>query len=137
MPFEERRTWAYLATALIVPAGYLLVLVTGLGGLSASPAEGGFQVPLLVAVGTGIVANMFFVRPPRKGRDRRDERDAEIGRRGERVGFIVLGAAMIVPFALVMAEAAYFWTAHAMYLAYVASAVVSSAVKLVLYRRGL
>lgn len=136
MPYGERRTWAYLATALVIPVGYLLVLLVGPGGLSAS-ADGAFQAPLLAAVGAGIVANMFFVQPPRKGRDRRDERDAEIDRRGERVGFIVLGAAMVVPFALVMAEAAYFWAAHAMYLAYVASAVVSSAVKLVLYRRGL
>ncbi|WP_017541631.1 hypothetical protein [Nocardiopsis halophila] len=135
MPYGERRTWAYLVTALLVPSLYVAAVLAGPG--LARSVEGEFQAPLLVAIGAGLVANMFFVRPPRKGRDRRDERDAEIDRRGERVGFIVLGAAMIAPLALAMLEAAYFWIAHAAYLAYVLSAAVSSAAKLVFYRRGL
>ena len=135
MSYGERHTWAYLVTALLVPAIYVPMMLVKLG--SAPAGEIDFQVPLLFAIGAALVLNMFFARPPRKGRDRRDERDADIGRRGERIGYFVLGAAMILPFGLALAELPHFWIANAIYLAYVLSAIVSSAAKLAFYRRGL
>jgi hypothetical protein len=68
--------------------------------------------------------------------DRTDERDREINRRGEHVGFYVMSVAAIVPLALTMAEVEHFWIAHALYLAFVLAALASSLVKIVAYRRG-
>ena len=65
-----------------------------------------------------------------------DVRDRDVGRFGEYFAGTVLGVAMIVPFALALAEVDWFWIANAMYLAFVTSAVVGATVKLVAYRRG-
>jgi hypothetical protein len=43
---------------------------------------------------------------------------------------------MLVPFALTLLEADYFWIANAMYAAFALSALVSTPVRLVAYRRG-
>ena len=65
-----------------------------------------------------------------------DVRDRDIGRFGEYFAGTVLGVGMAVPFVLTLAEFDYFWIANAMYLAFVLSALVGAAVKLVAYRRG-
>ena len=68
--------------------------------------------------------------------DRTDQRDKEIYRFGEYVGrwFVVIGA--VAALVLAMAEVDHFWIANALYLAFVLSALLSSAAKLVTYRRG-
>ena len=66
-----------------------------------------------------------------------DARDRAINRFGDYVGGIVLAVAMVVPFFLTLGKAPYFWIANGMYAAFVLSALVSSPVKLVAYRRGL
>ena len=71
-----------------------------------------------------------------KDADRTDERDREINRRGEYVGFYVMSIAAIVPLVLAMAKVEHFWIAHALYLAFVLAALASAAVKIVAYRRG-
>jgi len=68
--------------------------------------------------------------------DRRDERDAGIDRFGGYVGGIVLGVGALLPLGLAMAEREPFWIANALYAALVLSVLVSSAVKIVAYRRG-
>ena len=57
-------------------------------------------------------------------------------RRGELVGYYVLSAGILAALALVLTEQPYFWIAHAIYAAFIVSALASSAVKLVAYRRG-
>ena len=69
--------------------------------------------------------------------DRSDERDAAIGSIGSRVGGVVLGLAVLVPLGLAMAEREHFWIANCLYAALVLSSLVSSATKLVAYRREL
>jgi hypothetical protein len=68
--------------------------------------------------------------------DKKDERDREVYRFGEYIGqwSVVAGAAAAL--VLAMTEVDYFWIANAIYLAFVLSALLSSAAKLVAYRRG-
>jgi hypothetical protein len=69
--------------------------------------------------------------------DKSDARDKEIHRFGEYVGGTVLGFAMVLPLGLTLAKADYFWIANAIFAALVLSVLVSSAAKIVAYRRGL
>ncbi len=139
MSYEEKGAWSYLLTSLLVWLGYVVVLLTRAGG---GPSEEVRYVPVLLwAVGVSIVVNavgrvLFEVVRPSDSH-LKDERDRVIDRRGEYVGGIVLAVAVVVPLALAMTESAHFWIANAIYAAYVLSAVVGSAVKLVGYRRGL
>ena len=134
LSYGERYTWGYLTTCIVI---YTIYAVYMLGLLADTPAADiAFQKPLLIAVGAGIVVGMFLAPAPRKGRDRKDERDTDIHRRGELAGFYVLAIGMLGPLALTFLEADHFWIANAMYLAYVLNAIGASATKLVLYHRG-
>jgi hypothetical protein len=66
-----------------------------------------------------------------------DARDKDINQFGEYAGGIALAVAMVIPFALTLAGADHFWIANAMYAAFVLSTLLTTAVKLVAYRRGL
>jgi hypothetical protein len=84
---------------------------------------------IVVAIVSAIVAG--------KDDSKTDLRDKQIGRFGEQVGnsFIVIGAlgALILCFF----AAPHFWIANLLYLCFVLAGVLSSAAKLVAYRRGL
>ena len=142
MSLEEQHWWSYATIALVVPAIYFAIVLRQLGGTPAAQIE--FQLPLLVAGGTGVVLTIVATIVLRvttvigspKGTPRTDQRDRDIHRLGEYIAGIVLAAAMAVPFGLVMIEADHFWIANAMYLAFALSALAGSAVKLVIYRRG-
>jgi len=55
---------------------------------------------------------------------------------GDLVGYYVSSVLMLGALALTMLEYEYFWIANAMFAAFVVAGLVSSAVKLVAYRRG-
>lgn len=138
MSYEEKGAWVYGSVALAVWSVYVVLLLTRADG--ASPSDLPYVTTLLWTVGIsaflpglarGVVEG---VRPSETAR--RDVRDRDIHRRGEHVSGVVLGAAMVGPFALALVEAPHFWIANAMYTAFVLAAVVGSAVKVVAYRRG-
>jgi len=88
-------------------------------------------------IGLSIAGNIAVAISKPSEADKSDERDKDIKRFGEYVGGIVLAIGMLVPFGLALAESESFWIANAMYLAFVLSALTSSVVKVVAYRRGL
>ena len=149
MPFEEKMTWVNLAAAVVVPIVYFAVMLGRLGQTSA--ADISYTVPLLVAIGVGIVFTIVgaivvsigtAISAQVRGRDasseieRKDERDKTIARRGDLIGFYVASAGMVGVLALVMTESDYFWIANAIYLSFIVASVVGSVVKLVAYHRG-
>lgn len=134
MTYGERHAWGYLTTAIAVPIVYAAVMLGRLDGTPADQID--FQVPLLLAVSASIVLNVFLAPAPRRGRDRRDERDTAIDRRGAAAAYRTLVFSAVLALAVTMAEAAPFWIANALYLAFVLSAVAESIVKIVAYRRG-
>ena len=134
LPYGERYAWGYLTTAIAVPVVYAAIMLGRLGDTPADRID--FQVPLLLAMGASVLLNMFLAPPPRRGRDRSDERDKAIARRGDLGAYRALVVGALGVFALAMFEAAPFWIANALYFAFVVSAVVQSIVKIAAYRRG-
>ncbi|MCW6003420.1 hypothetical protein K1W54_02315 [Micromonospora sp. CPCC 205371] len=138
MSSEEKRSWIYVVVSAGVAAVYFVTVLSRVPG--ADVARIAYVRPMIIAIGAGIglsiVANIAAaVASPREA-GRTDERDRQIHRLGEYVGFYVMSIAAIVPLALAMAEAAHFWIANTLYLAFVLAALASSITKIVLYRRG-
>ncbi|MFC8190401.1 hypothetical protein ACFUMH_01925 [Cellulomonas sp. NPDC057328] len=139
MSYEEKGTWVYALVALGAWTTYVVIVLGRADG--GDPTHVAYVPTLIWTVVVSALAPTLgrvlveVVRP--SDTHRADVRDREIDRRGEYVGGIVLGVAMVGPFALALADADTFWVANAIYTAYVLAAVVGSAVKLVAYRRGL
>jgi hypothetical protein len=149
MPFEEKLTWVSGVVTVLVPVAYFVIMIGRLQDTSA--AEIAYQAPLIVAIVTSIVLTIVGsilmgigtgISAELQGRsasddiDRKDERDKTISRHGDLVGFYVSSVGMVGVLILTMLEADYFWIANTLYLSFVVATVVSSAVKLVAYRRG-
>jgi len=149
MPFEEKVTWVSLVVAVVVPVAYFAIMLGRLGEVSA--ADIAYQRPLLIAIGasialtivgsilagigTGISAELHG-RPASDDIDRKDERDKQISRHGDLIGFSVSSVGMVGVLALTMLEYEYFWIASALYLSFVIGTLVGSAVKIASYHRG-
>lgn len=149
MPFEEKMTLVSGVVTLIVPVAYFAIMIGRLQGTPAS--EIAYQVPLILAmvasvvliviaailmsIGTSVVA-VAKGRRPEDEIERKDERDKIISRHGDLAGYYVASAGMVGVLILTTLEADCFWIANALYLSFVVAMVVSSAVKLVAYRRG-
>jgi hypothetical protein len=139
MTFQERSLWAYGFAALAAPVAYFVWLAGKIADADAV-ADIAYVRVLLWAIGGGILLNMIgtvFVRGAGKGADLKDQRDREIDRRGNAINFVVFSILVVIPFALAMRDADSFWIANAIYLAYVASALLGVAIKAVLYRKGI
>jgi hypothetical protein len=149
MSFEEKMTWV---------SGFVSVLVTGvyfsvvLGRLGSVPVgEIAYQVPMLIAmgamivmsivgailmaIGTAVSAEITGVGSV-KDIDRKDERDVHIAQRGDLIGYYVTSVGVLGALALTMLKLDYFWIANAIFATFVVASLVSSAWKLIAYRRG-
>lgn len=146
MSNEEKGQWVYLVVIVVTYGAYLVIILGQLG--QTAPADIDYVPTMLLAIGVGIALAIVGrivveivgrisaeIAGDAEGHDA-DVRDRDVGRFGEYFAGTVLGVGMVVPFVLTLAELDYFWIANAMYLAFVVSAVVGAAVKLVAYRRG-
>ena len=150
MTSEERSIWVSAIATVIAYGSYVIVMITRAAG--GTLAEVPYIRPLLWTVGATIAASIVgsiiaailaaILTAVRNGpeavkeMDRTDERDKQINRFGEYVGFYVLAAGVIGGLALTMTGSAHFWIANALYLAFVGSGLVAAVVKIVVYRRG-
>ena len=149
MPFEEKVTWVEAVVFAAVPTVYFVIVLGQLGTVPAS--EIAYQKPMLIAIGISIVLTIVGsiltgigtgitaeIRERGSAGDigRTDERDKQISRRGELIGYYVSSVGVVGAMALTMLEYDYFWIANALYLGFVIAALVSAAVKIVAYRRG-
>jgi len=138
MSYEEKGQWVYLAATTVAYGAYVVV-VLGQAGTTPLP-QVDYQPILLWTVGVAIAASIIgrilieIVRPSESHRG--DVRDRDIGRFGEYVAGMVLGIGMVGPFVLALIEADHFWIANAIYVVFVAQAVVGAVIKLIAYRRG-
>jgi hypothetical protein len=139
MSYEERRTWLYLGTSA---AAYAVYVVIVLGRLAHSPvAQVSYVVVLLWTclasmIATTVALTVAEAMAPSETR-RGDIRDREINRYGEYASrWCVIGGA-VVGLLLAIARSDYFWIVNAIYLGFVAWAVVGSTLKLLAYRRGI
>lgn len=149
MPFEEKVTWVSMLVTVLVGAVYFSVVGRQLG---SGPVSGiAYQSSMLIAVGATIamtiigtivmsigtaVSAEIIGNGSVKDIDRKDERDVDIGRRGELVGYYVSSVGALGALVLAMLRYDQFWIANALYLSFVIASVISSSAKIVLYRRG-
>jgi hypothetical protein len=138
MSFEEKNTWVYAAISLVAYGAYLAIILGRAQGvpLAEVPYAGTMLWTIGAAIAASIVGRIVVAVAWPRDADKKDERDREVYRFGEYIGqwSVVAGAAAAL--VLAMAEVDYFWIANAIYLAFVLSALLSSAAKLVAYRRG-
>jgi hypothetical protein len=138
MSFAEKGTWLYGAIQVTLATIYGVVV---LGQLPGTPVAGiAYQGPLVAVIVATIVVTIagyigIAISAPADA-DKADQRDRDINRLGQYFGGTVLGFTMILPLGLTLAQAPHFWIANTMYLGFVVSALVGTAVKIVLYRRG-
>jgi hypothetical protein len=157
MSFEEKTTWVTALVTLIVTVWYVSV-VRGLMG-TVPVAEIAYQMPLLIAVGATVVMTIVgaivtaigtaiggaitaelsgegSVEDATRDVGRTDERDKDIDRRGELIGYYVSSAGVVGVLALAMLRYDQFWIANALYLSFALGTLVASVAKIVTYRRG-
>jgi len=149
VPFKEKLTWVSLVVAVLVPVAYFAIMLGRLSKVSA--ADIAYQWPLLIAIGASVVLTIVGTIVAAIGTgisaelrggsasddiDRKDERDRQISRHGDLIGFSVSSAGMVGVLALTMLKYDYFWIASALYLSFVAGTLVASAVKIASYHRG-
>jgi hypothetical protein len=149
VPFEEKITWVNAVVAVVVPVAYFVIMLGRLGDTSA--ADISYQRPLLIAIGASVILTIVGsilagigtgISAELRGRsasddiDRKDERDKQISRHGDLIGFSVSSVGMVGVLALTMLEYEYFWIASALYLSFVVGTLVGSVVKIASYHRG-
>ena len=141
MSSQERNAWVLGIIAVVGYAVYVTLLLTGgnapltervYAPLMLWTIAGGIVAGIVLNILAGILAGMVS-----KDAGRVDQRDRQIGRYAELVSrwFVILGA--VAALLLALGEADHFWIANVVYLGFVLSAVLSSIVKVVGYRRGL
>ena len=136
MAVEEIRAWIMMVVSALAYGVYVGIVVTRSGPVAGVAYIG----PLLWSIGAAIVVTIMLhavFGALASGADRRkDQRDREIARVGDRIGqsFVIIGA--IAAMLMAMVEVTYFWIANAIYLAFVLSAVVGSLAKIFAYRKG-
>ena len=139
MSFEEKGTWAYMIVVLVVSGIYFASVLSQVGQVSVDEIK--YIRPLITAIIATVVATIAgyivaAISAPSEA-DKKDERDKDIHRFGESVGYTALGVMNLLPLGLAMAEFQQFWIANAIFLAGVVAATISSIAKIVAYRRGL
>jgi hypothetical protein len=149
MPFAEKVNWVNVGVTVVVVTLYSVVVFGQLGQHAAQDIA--YQVTLLTAVGASIVLTIVSTilvaigagissavrgEDPSKDLDRKDERDKDIERRGEVVGYYVASAGVVGVMAITMLGYAHFWIANGLYASFATASIVSSAVKIVAYHRG-
>jgi len=137
MSFQES-TLAMTGILLTVFGGYFALV---LGEVAGSPARDiaykGLMVPVVIAlVILATVAHIVIAVITPADADAFDERDHQIGLRGQRIAGYVLAVGTIAGLTLAMAEAETFWIAQALLGALVLAELTEGVTKLVLYRRG-
>jgi predicted membrane protein len=139
MSFREKNLWIYAFLVTIVSAVYFFSVAMELGRTAVGDIA--YQPRLLGAIGAVIALSvagtiLAAIVSPREA-DKTDERDRHIDRLGESLGFMLVGFLMLIPLGLAMTGSQPFWIANTIYGGFVVSTLVSTAVKVVAYRRGL
>jgi hypothetical protein len=139
MSFEEKGTWVYAVVTVSTYVAYLTII---LGRAESVPlTEVSYVSTMLwtigIAVALSVVGHIAVAISKPSEANKSDARDKEIYRFGEYIGGIAVAVGMLVPLGLTMAEFDYFWIANTIFLVFVLSAITSSIVKIVAYRRGL
>jgi hypothetical protein len=132
MPFEEKFTWVSAVLSTGVAAVYFAIVFDQMRTVPVEQIA--YQRPLLIAIGALIaltvlgsiliaIGSAISARIKGNGSaddiNRRDERDTDINRRGELIGYYVSSGGALGALALAMLRCDQFWIANALYLSFV------------------
>jgi C4-dicarboxylate transporter len=138
MSFAEKNTWLSIAITLISYGIYWWVILGQAQGMPIT--EVAYAGAMLASFGavivTSIVSHIVVAMLSPKEADKQDQRDRDINRYGDAIGYYVLSLAILVVLILTMTKVAPFWIANAIHFACILSSLWSSTVKIVAYRRG-
>ena len=138
MPFKEKSAWIMVVITVAAYASYLTRILARSG--STPLADVPYVSTLIWTIGTVIVATIvahiaIAIAAPEDA-DKQDQRDREIERFGENAGHWFLVAGAMAALGMSMLEMSHFWISNSIYLAFVLSASLGSAAKILAYRRG-
>ena len=138
MAFKEKSAWIML----VISAGaYFFYLSTILSRAGTVPlTEVSYIGTLAWTIGLVILGSIWLhmmvaMHNPKEA-NQEDQRDREIHQHGEYIGQWVVVAGAMAAMIMSLIEFDHFWIANTIYLAFVVSAVLGSAIKIVAYRRG-
>ncbi|MDO7880744.1 hypothetical protein [Antiquaquibacter soli] len=138
MTYEERGTWVYLVVVLGTYGVYLGIVLSQLATTPAGDID--YVGPLLWSIGisiaSAIVLRILVEMVTPRASQRADDRDRDIARTAERLGAWPLVAGAVAALVLAILRVDYFWIANAVYLGFAAQAVLTSIIRIGLYRRG-
>lgn len=138
MSFQEKSTALMLGLIVIVYGWYFATVASQVGETPVADID--YQPLMLGTVAAlvvlAIVGHILITAVPSYEGDETDERDRIIDLKGEGIGGYVLATGTLVGLFLAMAEYEPFWIANALLAGLVLSEIVTSASKLVYYRRA-
>lgn len=138
MSFEEKLTWISTAILLSSFGIYWAIILGRAQGIPITDVSYGgamFWSLGVVVVGSIMAAIATAIASPKEA-DKKDQRDREIKRYGDAVGYNVLALGSLVVLGLTVAKVPHFWIAHSLYLCCVVAGLWGAVVKIIAYRRG-
>ncbi len=138
MAFQEKSSIVMTAILAVVYGVYFTVVGQRMSG---APVDEIVYQPLLIVAVVPLVilaaaSHIVLALTNLKEANDHDERDRWISLRGERVGGYVLAVGVFAGLVLAMAEAPYFFVAHALLAGWVLAELSSGGTRILLYRRG-
>jgi hypothetical protein len=137
MSTEEKSTWIVGVSLIVIYGWYFTTILID---AASTPVDTIDYQDLLVAMVVVfiviVIAGEIALAAITRRSDRPDERDRKIDRFGEYIGGYVLGTGMLVVLVMAMNEIEYFWIANAALGIMVLAELVTTVVKIVVYRRG-
>jgi peptidoglycan/LPS O-acetylase OafA/YrhL len=135
MPFLEKSNWVVLIVAVGTLLSYGLAIVPQMLGKPAAQID--WVQPMIVSivgfVVANIVGNIVVAASNPNEADKKDQRDKEIDRTGERLGNLVIAVGAVIALILAMAKVDHFWIGNAIYVIGIAAAMVASGTKIAAY----
>lgn len=139
MPFQEKSAWSTLIIAVVVMTVYSLSLVGRVPDLGSVTDVNYVWSMISAAIGwivASIVFHIIIAASSPAEANIQDERDREVARFADNIGFYLLSFSAVGGIALAMLEYPHFWIANGLFAALALSALLSAMARIVAYRLG-
>ena len=138
MSFSEKSTWISAAITLISYGFYWWIILGRAQGIPIIevPYAGVMLASFGAAVVGAIIGHIAVVMISPREADKKDQRDRDINRYGDAIGYYVLSLAVLVVLILTINKIPHFWIANTIHFSCVLATLWSSMVKILAYRRG-
>jgi hypothetical protein len=137
MSTEEKSTWIVGVSLILIYGWYFTTILIKAASTPVDTIDYQDLLVAMVVVFIGVViAGEIALAAITRRSDRPDERDRKIDRFGEYIGGYVLGTGMLVVLVMAMNEIEYFWIANTALGVMVLAELVTTVIKIAVYRRG-